>query len=240
VLRSLLLAHKERGRAGLDVPLGAVLADAVALGIDLAAPGPGAGWVLVPVPSRKAAVRERGQDTVAALARSAARWSSRLGVPMRAVELLRHGRPVRDQVGMGPAERRSNLAGALAVDERRLRRLPSGVRVVVVDDVTTTGASVDEAVRALRAVDLRVVAAATLARARRGAPDRTNVEAWHPSGSVVALPEGRASAPRGKPMPAAGETAHVRRLLVDRSRCGLEVSPASSVVPMATGPGEGQ
>ena len=30
----------------------------------------------------------------------------------------------------------------------------------------------------------------------------------------------------GKPMPAAGETAHVRRLLVDRSRCGLEVSPA--------------
>src|SRR5579862_7697702 len=32
----------------------------------------------------------------------------------------------------------------------------------------------------------------------------------------------------GKPMPAAGETAHVRRLLVDRSRCGLEVSPAST------------
>src|SRR5215470_3747162 len=28
-------------------------------------------------------------------------------------------------------------------------------------------------------------------------------------------------------MPAAGETAHVRRLIVDRSRCGLEVSPAS-------------
>ena len=35
-----------------------------------------------------------------------------------------------------------------------------------------------------------------------------------------------AGGPPGKPMPAAGETAHVRRLLVDRSRCGLEVSPA--------------
>src|SRR5215469_9527710 len=38
-------------------------------------------------------------------------------------------------------------------------------------------------------------------------------------------------------MPAAGETAHVRRLLVDRSRCGLEVSPASLRGPDASGRG---
>src|SRR6201996_2131688 len=60
---------------------------------------------------------------------------------------------------------------------------------------------------------------------------RASVHPWHSPGSVVA--PGRLSAPRwrpqglfGKPMPAAGETAHVRRLLVVRSRCGLEVSPA--------------
>ncbi|GAA4956131.1 hypothetical protein GCM10023224_47380 [Streptomonospora halophila] len=43
--------------------------------------------------------------------------------------------------------------------------------------------------------------------------------------------------PFGKPMPAAGETAHVRRLFVDRSRCGLEVSPASRRDPMSLGRG---
>ena len=46
---------------------------------------------------------------------------------------------------------------------------------------------------------------------------RTTVIVWHPSGSVVApgtplRTRGRGS---GKPMPAAGETAHVRRLIVD-------------------------
>src|SRR6516165_3594048 len=38
-------------------------------------------------------------------------------------------------------------------------------------------------------------------------------------------------------MPAAGETAHVRRLVVDRSRCGLEVSPASPGDPISPGTG---
>src|SRR5215469_1888369 len=67
-------------------------------------------------------------------------------------------------------------------------------------------------------------------------PGRASVHAWHSPGSVVAL--GRLSPRRealprrnvrpGKPMPAAGKTVHVRRLLVDRSRCGLEVSPASA------------
>src|SRR5712672_3505893 len=57
---------------------------------------------------------------------------------------------------------------------------------------------------------------------------RSSVHPWHSPGSVVApgwsLRKRRA--PAGKPMPVAGETVHVRRLLVDRSRCGLEVSPA--------------
>src|SRR5215469_8903568 len=59
-------------------------------------------------------------------------------------------------------------------------------------------------------------------------PRRASVHAWHSPGSVVApgwALRGRRE-PAGKPTPAAGETAHVRRLLVDRSRCGLEVSPA--------------
>ena len=44
---------------------------------------------------------------------------------------------------------------------------------------------------------------------------------------------GRPGVHSGKPMPGAGETAHVRRLFVDRSRCALEVSPAPRRVPMS-------
>jgi len=43
---------------------------------------------------------------------------------------------------------------------------------------------------------------------------------------VSAEPRRRQAGLPGKPMPAAGEAVHVRRLFVVRSRCGLEVSPA--------------
>ena len=46
-------------------------------------------------------------------------------------------------------------------------------------------------------------------------------------------PPGTPGSDSGKPMPGAGETAHVRRLFVDRSRCALEVSPAPRRVPMS-------
>src|SRR5579863_6512510 len=63
---------------------------------------------------------------------------------------------------------------------------------------------------------------------------------WHSPGPVVAPGVAPvAGITPGKPMPAAGETAHVRRLLVDRSRCGLGVSPAPPGDTESPGPGEG-
>lgn len=49
----------------------------------------------------------------------------------------------------------------------------------------------------------------------------------------ISEPPGTPGSSSGKPMPGAGETAHVRRLFVDRSRCALEVSPAPRRVPMS-------
>lgn len=49
----------------------------------------------------------------------------------------------------------------------------------------------------------------------------------------ISEPPGKPGSSSGKPMPGAGETAHVRRLFVDRSRCALEVSPAPRRVPMS-------
>jgi predicted amidophosphoribosyltransferase len=161
-VRGALLAHKERGRLALSRPLGAALAAAVRC----LEPPPGV--LLVPMPSSRAAVRQRGHDHARRLAREAAASLVRQGIPAGVAELLVVGRRVRDQAGLGAAGRAANLAGAL--------RVASGVRpgatVVVVDDVVTTGASLTEATRALTSAGLVVHGAATVAATRRRPRDR--------------------------------------------------------------------
>lgn len=152
VVRAALLAHKERGRLGLARPLGAALATAV-LALD-----PPRGVLVVPVPSSRAAVRARGQDHARRLAVAAAH-----GVPgARARSLLVATRAVADQSGLTTAGRTSNLSGAL-----RARRRLGGVPVVLVDDVVTTGATLAEAARALRAAGADVRGCAVVAATRR-------------------------------------------------------------------------
>lgn len=156
VLRGLLVGHKERGRLGLVRPLGVLLASAV---LEMR-PGE---VVLVPVPSSRAAVRARGHDHALRLARSAARTAG-----LEAAPLLRATRAVADQAGLDAVGRAANLAGALAA-----RRPLDGLAVVVVDDIVTTGATLVEAARALRAGGARVRGAAVVAavaRRRAGQP----------------------------------------------------------------------
>ena len=147
VVRSMLLAHKERGRLALAGPLGRALAGAAAVH------GHGLGAVLVPVPSSPASVRARGHDHARRLAAVAGR---RLGV--RAAAVLVQARGVDDQSGLDAAARAANLAGAL-----RARRALDGWHVVVVDDVVTTGATLAEATRALTAAGATVHGAAVVA-----------------------------------------------------------------------------
>ena len=154
-VRAALLAHKERGRLGLVRPLGAALAAAVR---ELA---PGAPVVLVPVPSSPTAVRERGHDHARRLASAAARRVP--GARMRA--LLVPARAIADQSALTSAGRAANLAGAL-----RARAALRGLAVVVVDDVVTTGATLAEATRALRAAGADVRGCAVVAATRRRTP----------------------------------------------------------------------
>jgi len=150
VVQGLLVGHKERGRLALVAPLGRLLASAVA--------GLGAGTVvLVPVPSSRAAVRARGHDHALRLAHRAAAEAG-----LRAAPLLRPQRVVRDQAGLDAAGRAANLAGALAAAGRL-----TGLEVVVVDDVVTTGATLVEAARALREAGARVRGAAVVAAVQR-------------------------------------------------------------------------
>ncbi|MCS0636035.1 ComF family protein [Streptomyces sp. LP05-1] len=150
-VRALLLAHKERGALPLAPFLGAALAGAVGAALEHHGGAPADRPVLlVPVPSAPRAVRARGQDAARRLARAAAAELRRAGVAARALPVLRQRREVADQAGLTAPLRRANLAGALAVADGGGRLLAAG-RPVLVDDLVTTGASLAEAARAVRA-----------------------------------------------------------------------------------------
>src|SRR5690606_15673424 len=113
--------------------------------------------VLVPMPSRAAAVRERGQDTTTRLARQVSRIAYGFGCTLPVVSALRVARPLPDAAGPGATERMTNLHGALAGRSGAGARLGRrGASVVLCDDLVTTGASMTEAARALTAAGIEV------------------------------------------------------------------------------------
>jgi predicted amidophosphoribosyltransferase len=147
--RRLIAAHKERHAREATSMLGALLAEAVAHR------RPGGSVTLVPIPSSKAAVRQRGYDSVHVLADAAARRISRDGRQVNVDLALRQVRRLADQASLDTAARWANLQGAMVAHH------VSGT-VVVVDDVCTTGATLAEACRALRAAGAEDCEAATI------------------------------------------------------------------------------
>ncbi len=161
-VRAMVLAHKESGRTALARPLGAALA--VAVGAAAGSATSRAVIAVVPVPSRPGAARARGHDPLRRTARAAVTFLRAAGVRAVLVPALHHERRVADQAGLSAVDRAANLAGAMAA---RARRVPAGARVVVVDDVVTTGATLAEAVRALEEAGVQVVGTAVIAATRR-------------------------------------------------------------------------
>ncbi|GAA4570670.1 ComF family protein [Planotetraspora kaengkrachanensis] len=168
--RRMVLAYKERGRTALAPVLGASLA-AVAVAALEAVGGRRVPLVLVPVPSARAASRRRGHDPVRALASAAAVRLHELGLHATSAPVLRQGRRVADQAGLGSAERARNLSGAYGVVDGG-PDLVGHARVVLVDDVVTTGATLAEAARALGAAGIPAALAITVAATPRRASPR--------------------------------------------------------------------
>jgi ComF family protein len=163
--RDLVRALKFRGAIALaDTMAAQMVANAppyLLAAPDGAAP---ARCVLVPVPLHPRRLRSRGYNQAAAIAEAVAR-RARLEV---AACLVRSG-PSVAQVGRNRAERRSGPAGAIAV--RASAQTPPGTdsplvpgRVILVDDVVTTGATLGACRDALVANGVREVAALAFAR----------------------------------------------------------------------------
>jgi len=137
---------------GLHVPERARM---LALALELAARAPREPPdAVVPVPLHPRRLRARGFNPAATLARDLARAR---GVPVRPAA-LRRVRDTGSQTSRGRTERRQNVRGAFAATGR----VPG--RIWLVDDVVTTGATLEEAARALRRAGARVVIGLCAAR----------------------------------------------------------------------------
>ena len=112
---------------------------------------------LVPVPLARARQQARGFNQAALLAE---RLAAGLRLPVRPRWLTR-ARATAPQSDLGAAERRANVRGAFAAAPA-----VAGRHVIIVDDVLTTGATVAECARALRAAGAFRVGVLTVARVR--------------------------------------------------------------------------
>jgi ComF family protein len=156
--RRLILAFKHADRTDTAPAFGVWLARA---GAELLAEAE----LITPVPLHRWRLLKRGYNQSAILARALARET---GVPL-IPDLLQRRRATRSQQGLSGRARLENVtAGAFRVHPWQ-RRHVEGRRIVLVDDVLTTGATAAACTRVLRRAGARQVDVLTLARVVRDA-----------------------------------------------------------------------
>lgn len=148
---------KYQRRADLAVPLGDLLADAPLASVSKAGQAVHPADLVVPVPLTARRLRARGYNQALLLARRAAKtW----GLPVVPDALQRaDGTP---QVGLDAKTRLANVRGAFSVHAKRRHHVRDR-RILLIDDVMTTGATLDACARTLRRAGAADVQALVLA-----------------------------------------------------------------------------
>ena len=114
--------------------------------------------MIIPVPLHAERERERGFNQAVLLARELARLSH---LPLDEHSVVRRVHTERHRAGMDARARRESVADVFAV---RHPKLVTGQRVLLVDDVFTTGATVSACAAVLREAGTQDVFVLTLAR----------------------------------------------------------------------------
>ncbi len=115
---------------------------------------------IVPVPLAHSRMRERGYNQSALLSEElAGQWH----IPVR--EVLSRSRATRSQTELTPEERVGNVAGSFQLSEPD-HDIIKGIHLVLVDDVVTTAATLNECARVLYAGGARIISYVTFGRAR--------------------------------------------------------------------------
>lgn len=115
--------------------------------------------VVVPVPLHAGRLWKRRFNQSAEIARLVARAGRVRYGPLA----LKRVKPTRSQIGLGARQRMENVRGAFRVVDSRLSEI-AGHRVLLIDDVYTTGATAASATRALKRAGAREVDVLTFAR----------------------------------------------------------------------------
>ncbi len=116
---------------------------------------------LVPVPLSNGRAKDRGYNQSSLIA---AAISERWRTPVWD-DLLVKARRTQSQTQLSPDERHANVAGSVRFQSRRVADL-SGAHIIVVDDVVTTAATLNECARVLYEEGARIISYVTFGRAR--------------------------------------------------------------------------
>jgi len=156
-MRTAILKHKHGKRVGVGKVLGKLWGTQLPVKIEGLLRQDERPDLILPVPLHESRLREREFNQSAILARHA---SSALGVRAE-YEVLSRIRATEYQSRLTPAQKRQNVKGAFAVTRPEPVR---GAAVLLVDDIFTTGSTVNECAKALKKAGARSVTVATLAR----------------------------------------------------------------------------
>ena len=113
--------------------------------------------IIIPVPLSSKRFRDRGYNQSSLIAKP---FSLAIGRPMKTQALFRH-KETKSQVGLSREQRSENVADSFIADKSQVL----GKTIVLIDDVTTTGSTLEACAKALKKEGAKTIVGLTLARA---------------------------------------------------------------------------